>query len=215
MDKLITIAIADDHLMMRHALAGLLNVLGGMQVVIEASDGKELIDLINNEKIKPDICIVDINMKGMNGFDTVIELKKRWPDIGILVLTQYSSEHYIIRMITYGANGYLFKGGHQDELKNAIYSIHINGYYYSEQVSGSFIHSIQSGKLSLPHITAKETELLKLCGSDLTYAEIAAKLNTTSRAVEGYRDSLFKKLGMTSRVSLALYAISSGIVLPD
>jgi DNA-binding NarL/FixJ family response regulator len=118
-------------------------------------------------------------------------------------------------MISYGANGYLSKGGSSEELKKAIYSVHTNGFYYSEQVSGSFIHSIQSGKVSLPHITAKEMELLKLCANDLSYAEIAKKLNTTTRAIEGYRDSLFKKLHLSSRVSLALFAVRFGIVPLD
>ncbi len=209
------IAYAEDHTIVRKGIVALLNDMGGLQVDIESDNGIDLIAKIQKAKIAPDVCIIDINMPGMNGFDTIIELKKKWPKLGVLVLTVFDIEYYFIRMIMSGANGYLLKSCDPDEIRKAIVTIHKEGMYYSDMVTRNYFHAIMNKEIKLPNLTPMEVLVLKQCCSDLSYSQIAEQMNTTSRSVEGYRDSLFKKLNVNSRVSLAMFAVQFGIVPVD
>lgn len=210
-EPVIRIAYADDHAIVRKGIISFIREMGGIRVDFEASNGKDLIQQLENASELPDICMIDINMPGMNGFDTLVALRERWPQIRTLVLTIFDHELYIIRMILQGANGYLLKSCDPTDIKKALISIYQNGFYHSDMVSNQLIHAIKNKKIKLPHFTEKELQVLKYSCTDLSYAQIAQKMNTTSRSVEGYRDSLFKKLKVNSRVSLALYAVQSGI----
>ena len=211
-ELVIRVAYADDHKVVRKGIISFINRLGGIQVDIEADNGRDLIKQIEAAKEIPDICMLDINMPEMNGFDTIIELKKKWPDIKVLVLTVFDVEIYIIRMIMYGANGYLLKSCDPDEIKNAIVSIYNHGMYYSDVVTRHFFNSVKNKEIKIPNLTGREIQVLNLCCGDLSYAQIAEKIGTTTRSVEGYRDSLFKKLNTNSRVSLAMFAVQFGLV---
>ena len=208
----IHIAYADDHVVVRKGIIAILQSLGGIVVDADASNGRELIERLEALPRLPHICMLDINMPVMNGFDTIVALKKRWPALRILVLTIFETEHYIIRMIRNGANGYLLKSCDPDEIKRALTEIHQYGSYHSTQAPVHFTRAIQQNLIRLPSLTEKEATLLKYACTDLTYAEIAVKMKTTPRSVEGYRDSIFKKLQVSSRVGLALYAVQAGLV---
>ncbi|XZF13924.1 response regulator transcription factor [Chitinophagaceae bacterium MMS25-I14] len=210
-EPVIHVAYADDHATVRKGIITFMGELGGISVDIEAGNGKDLLKQLEQAEHVPDICIIDINMPEMNGFDTLIEIKKRWPNMKTLVLTIFDHELYIIRMILNGANGYLLKSCDPTDIKKALVSIYNNGIYHSELVSSQFLHAIKNKEIKLPNFTEKELQVLKYCCSDLSYAQIAKNMNTTARSVEGYRDSLFKKLKVNSRVSLALYAVQAGI----
>jgi len=206
------IAYADDHKIVRKGIISFMNELGGINVVAEANNGRELIDNIIKSDIVPDVCILDISMPVMNGFDTIVELKKRWPNIKVLVLTIFQTDIYIIRMIMYGANGYLLKNCDPEEIKKALTTICNNGVYFSDSTARHFFNAVQNEEIKLPSLTAREMQVLHMCCSDLSYAQIAEKIGTTTRSVEGYRDSLFKKLKTGSRVSLAMFAVQFGLV---
>ena len=208
----IHIAYADDHLVVRKGIISLLNNLGGIEVDIEASNGKELIEQLVAAPCLPSICILDINMPVMDGFDTIIEIKKRWPKMKALVLTIFEAEHYIIRMIRYGANGYLLKTCDPAEIKCALIAIHQKGIYHSTLVPAHLTNLVKNNLIKQVNLTEKEMAVMKYCCSDLTYSDIGQKLGTTTRSVEGIRDSLFRKLQVASRVSLALYAVQFGLV---
>jgi len=208
----IHIAFADDHKAVRKGIISFLNGLGGIVVDIEANNGKELIKQLEKAKRLPDVCILDINMPQMDGFETLTEIMKRWQSMKVLILTVHDAELYVIRMIRNGANGYLLKSCDPEEIKKALFTIHTKGVYFSDVISSQFFHAVQNKEIKLPNFTAKEVEVLKYCCTDLSYAQIAEKMRTTSRSVEGYRDSLFKKLKVNSRVSLALYAVQFGYV---
>ena len=211
-ELVIRVAYADDHKVVRKGIISFINKLGGILVDIEADNGRDLIKQIEQAREIPDICMLDINMPEMNGFDTIVELKKKWPDIKVLVLTVFDVEIYIIRMIMYGANGYLLKSCDPDEIKNAIFSIHNSGMYYSDIVTRQFFNSVINKEIKIPNLTGREIQVLNNCCSDLSYAQIAEKIGTTTRSVEGYRDSLFKKLNTNSRVSLSMFAVQFGLV---
>ncbi len=208
----IHIAYAEDHTIVRKGIISFINNLGGIEVDIDVNNGKDLINEIAKAKQIPDVCLLDINMPGMNGFDTIIELRKRWPHIRILVLTVFDIDIYIIRMIMSGANGYLLKSCNPEEIKEAIVSIFCNGMYFSELITHNFVQDIKNGVITIPNLTGREMQVLKYSCSEMNYARIAEKLGTTTRSVEGYRDSLFRKLQVHNRVSLALLAVQFGLV---
>jgi len=207
---LIHIAIADDHVIIRKGVCEIINSFGGFAVDTEASNGEELIKKLQKKEKLPDICIIDINMPVMNGYDTLLNIKKLWPAMKVLVLTMFDNEHTIIKMLTNGANGFILKNSDPKELKKALLTIEEQGYYHAEFMSGRFYATLKSN--DSPKITDKEMQFLTLCCSDLNYKEIAERMNLSPRTVEGYRDNLFEKLGVRTRTALMMYAITIGIV---
>lgn len=211
---MVTVAYADDHKAVRKGIISYLHELGGVQVIIEAEDGQDLIAQLEQSPQQPDVCIIDINMPVMNGFETVAAIRKKWRDKKMLVLSTYDEDLYVLRIIRAGANGYLAKACDPDEIKQAILSIHEDGHYYSHlYMEKSMIAMQQDNTARLSNFTEREIAFLKHTCSDMTYAEIAQSMICSKKSVEGYRDNLFKKLNVNSRVSLAIFAIKTGLVL--
>lgn len=212
-DNPIQIAIADDHVIMRNGLSTLIASFPGFKVMLEADNGKELIEKLQQSSVKPDIVILDISMPVLNGYETLIELKKKWPDIKVLVLSMYNNEFSIIKMLRNGAKGYILKACDPNELNQALTDIHTRGFYNSELVSSRFFQLIHSNNEHLlPRISDKEFQFLTHCCTELNYREIAQLMGMSTRTVEGYRDSLFEKLNLNTRIGLVMYAINTGIV---
>ena len=214
-DTMIRIAYADDHKVVRKGIISFINELGGIDVVIEADNGRILIEKIENASKIPDVCIVDINMPEMNGFDTTIALKKKWPDIKVLILTAFEVELYLIRMISYGANGYLLKNCDPDEIKKAIFAVHNDGMYYADHRTQHLVNRVNNGEIKLLKLTEGELQLLSYICSDLSYMQIAEKTGTTIKGVEGHRDNLFRKLDIKSRTGLAMFAMQFGLITKE
>lgn len=216
MDNNIKIALVDDHVLLRNGLAALVTSLG-YTVIYECSNGKQLIEKLNKNN-QPDLILMDINMPELDGFDTTLWLKRNYPLINVLALSMYDNESSIIRMVKNGARGYILKDTDPAELKQAISSVVSKGFYYSDLVSGRLIRCIrddedddQDNKMVL-HLNEKEIEFLKFAATELTYKEIAQQMHLSPRTIDGYRDQLFQKLNVISRVGLVLYAIKNGIV---
>lgn len=211
-----TIVLADDHVLLRDALASLINTFENLHVMGVAANGKEVIDLFQKGNI-PQLIILDLNMPEMDGYETTRWLQQNHPGVKILILTMYDSEIALIRLLQVGVRGFLKKDVHPTELKDAILSVAENGYYYSNDTTGklaSFFHKNHSSQTSIEKalLTANEIEFLKLASTDLTYKEIAQNMQLSPRAIDGYRDALFDKLDVKSRVGLAIYAVKNGIV---
>lgn len=214
-NECIKVIMADDHLLLRNALATLINNSDSCKVVAEASNGKELMEAISKDNY-PDIAIVDLNMPVMDGYETAMHLQKHHPDIKVLMLTMYDSELALIRLLKAGVKGFMKKDIHPKELLFAIQSVHENGYYYSAHTS-SKLAGLFRGQDDMPileKITLSESEIefLKHVCSEQTYKEIAFELGMNPRAIDGMRDNLFNRLDVKSRVGLAIYAIRHGIV---
>lgn len=210
---MISVALIDDHVLLRNGLAGMLRE-SGYQVLFEADDGNEVASKVKASG-SPDVALLDINMKHMNGYDTAAWFKQNCPETKVLALSMYDDEENIIKMLKNGARGYILKDSHPTELKAAIEAVVIKGFYYSEMVTGRLMRSIiESGeeKDEQANLTGREIEFLKLAASELTYKEIAEQMNLSHRTIDGYRDDLFEKLNIKSRVGLVLYAIRNGIV---
>jgi len=212
--KKIEVAIADDHILLRKALVRLINSFEEYTVIFEADNGKELRTKIQ-QHIIPDIVLLDVNMPEMNGFETTQWLHKHHPHIRVLVLSMLSDERTIIKMFRHGAKGYLLKNADPDEFKFALDSIMQKGTYLSEYVSGKLITGLhndtdrEEGQIVL---NEKEREFLNWTCSELAYREIAEKMNLSARTIDDYRNHLFEKLKVHSRVGLVMYAIKNGIV---
>ena len=211
----IPIAYADDHDALRKSLARYLEDLGGISVLIETGDGAELIRHLERSEVQPSVCIIDIHMPAMDGFMLITEIQKRWPGMPVLVLTVFENESYIIRMIKLGARGYLLKRCKPEEIKEAIVSIQDTGYYYSETAGQRLFRQVLDGKLKNHDFNEIELALIRYSCTELSYVEIANELGTSRKSIEGYRDRLFQKLGINSRVSLALFAVQFGFVTLD
>jgi two-component system, NarL family, invasion response regulator UvrY len=210
-----TIALADDHVLLRNGLAALVTSLGHA-VLFEADNGQQLTEKIVG--CTPDLILMDINMPHMDGYATTQWLKENHPDVKVLALSMYDNEASIIRMLKCGAKGYILKDSEPAELKAAIDAVLNKGFYYSDLVSGKLIHAINriedggNDVHALAKLNDRETDFLKYACTEMTYKEIADKMFVSPRTVDGYRDALFEKLHVKTRVGLVMYAIKNGIV---
>ena len=208
----IHIALADDHVLLRDGLKELIHTFGHYKVIIEADNGQQLLDKMEAASILPDICVLDVSMPVMNGYATQVELRKRWPQVKTLVLSQYNNEFTIIRLLKEGAKGYLLKSAGPKEFKLALESVINDDYYHPELSVGKFQQYVTNIRKTLPDISKNEMLFLSLCCSELTYKDMGDKIGVSARTIDGYRDNLFEKLNIKSRSGLVMYALKSGIV---
>jgi len=206
---MIRIALVDDHVVLRNSLGILLEKIPGYEIVFEADNGLHLIKQLKEKSI-PDIILLDITMPGMDGGETARWLKQEYPDIKILVVTMLKSDPAIIQLIKKGARGYLLKDCEPSELITAINAVCETGYYYNELFTpGMKAQSLLHNHTSL---NAREITFLRWACTDLTHKEIAAEMQVSPRTIDGYRDSLFRKLNVTSRVGIVVFALKNGFV---
>jgi two-component system invasion response regulator UvrY len=215
-EKIIKIAMADDHVLLRNALASLIDSFGDCRVIQQCNNGKELIKRLGNGEI-PDVVLLDLNMPEMNGFETAGWLQENIPQANVMMLTMYDSELSMIRLLQNGVRGFLKKDINPDELKHAIHSVMQSGYYYSNHSTAKLVNLFRTNpenalNVQKAFLTEQELEFLKLACSDLTYKEVAQRMRLNPRSVDSLRDQLFVKLDVKSRVGLALIAIKHGIV---
>jgi len=206
------IAVVDDHELFRKGLIALINMFENTYTVMfEASNGLDFQKKISFNNL-PDIALVDINMPGANGFETVGWINKHCPGINVLVISMIEKEETIIRMLKLGVKGYLSKDIEPSELKKAMDAITTHGYYYTDFITGKLIHSILRDNGNDVELSNREREFLQFSCTELTYKEIAEKMFLSPRTIDGYREALFEKLGAKSRTGLALYAVRNGMV---
>jgi two-component system, NarL family, invasion response regulator UvrY len=214
--KKIQVAIADDHVLMRGALAGLVNSFDGYTVIMEADNGKDLRNKIQQHQV-PDIALLDVNMPEMDGFETTQWLHKNYPFVKVLVLSMLSDEKTIIKMFRLGAKGYLLKNTDKEELKKALDAISSKNVYLSEYVSDKLVSGLHKGAEQDEKTIAlseRDKEFLRWTCTELAYKDIAEKMSVSARTVDDYRQALFTRLNVHSRVGLVMYAIRTGIVEP-
>jgi two-component system, NarL family, invasion response regulator UvrY len=215
-NTIIKVAMADDHVLLRNALASLIDSFGDCLVIHHSGTGKELTDHIAAGAV-PDVVILDLNMPDMDGFETADWMLKNYPRVHVLMLTMYDSEFSLIRLLQAGVKGFLKKDVHPDELKFAIHSVIQSGYYYSNHTSGKLANLFRNNpgdytSLQKAMLSAQELQFLKLACSDLTYKEIAQQMGLNPRSVDTLRDQMFTKLDVKSRIGLAMVAIRHGVV---
>jgi two-component system, NarL family, invasion response regulator UvrY len=206
------VAMADDHKLLRKALANLINSFDNFSIVLEADDGEELIKSISSQNL-PDIVLLDVGMPKMNGYETAEWMRKHYPQVKVVALSMYNNENAVIRMLKLGVKGYIMKNIDPADLKTALDTIVSKGFFYSEYVTGKLVYALNSEESAVPiTISEKERQFLKLACSEFTYKDIAERMFVSHRTIDDYRISLFEKLKVKTRVGLVLYAIKNGLV---
>ncbi len=212
-NKRIQVAIADDHSLLRKALAKLVGSFDNYAVMFEADNGKEIKAKVL-QHIIPDVVLLDVNMPDMDGYETVRWLYSNYPQVKVLALSMFSDEKTIIRMLRLGAKGYILKNIDPEELKIALDSVVQKNFYLSEYISGKIISGLNRD-VDRPEedvvLTEKEKEFLRLVCSEMTYKDISVKMFVSPRTVDDYRNTLFEKLKVKSRVGLVMYAMKNGL----
>ena len=217
--QIMRLVLVDDHRLFRKGLISLIEmVCTDCNILFEADNGVDLQQkLIKGNE--PDIILMDVNMPQMDGFATVQWLNENYPLIKILVVSMIEKEESIVRMLQLGVKGYLSKDVEPKELGEALNAVTNKGFYYTDFITGKLVHSLQNDNDSNKKTSAaiqsmnnREKNFLQLACSELTYSEIAAQMFLSPKTIDGYRNSLFEKLQVKSRVGMALYAVRHGLV---
>ena len=211
-DTIIKIAIADDMALLRTGIISLMKQYENCNVILQAQDGKELIDKLSLLKQLPDVCIIETNNEILNNYNTLIDLQKLFPTIKTLVLSSYELEYTIIKMIQHGIRGYVTKQCKIYQLYAAIEHLYTNDYYYSEIAPETLFEKARQEKL--PELTKEESQLLSLTAKKYRKKNLPAPI-----FIQEYMDDdnfvpIIKKLKVHDRIGLFIYMTQSGLVPP-
>ena len=217
--NMIRVLLAEDHTIVRKGLRSLLDAESDIQVVGEAENGREAIDKV--EELRPDIVVMDITMPGLNGLEATRQIKKRFPDVQILILTVHTSEEYVVQILRAGASGYLVKQAAPTELISAIQAASRGEAFLSPSISKKVVEDyvqragVTAESDSLQRLTAREREVLQLIAEGYSTREIAEQLHISVKTAETHRAHLIEKLGIHSTAELTQYAIRKGVISLD
>lgn len=214
----IRVAVAEDQALFREILVARLKEFEEIEIVCEATNGKELIEQIAQQQAPDiDIVLMDLNMPQMNGMDATKHLRNHYPAIKIIILSVYAEPQYIAAMVEQGVNGYIVKNALFSEVKDAIHNVHVNGFYFNQDV----LKAMQTGMMlkkpktlaldNADMLTLREKEVLQMICQEYTAAEIADKLFISKRTVDGHRNNLLLKTGCRNTAGLVLYAIKNNL----
>ncbi|MDB4926396.1 response regulator transcription factor [Mucilaginibacter sp.] len=206
----IRIAIVDDHTLFRNGVAALMREFDDLQVLFEADNGYQLQQMITRHPL-PQVILMDINMPVLDGYGATTWLKQNHPTVKVLALSMFEDDRAVIQMIKCGACGYLLKESSPREVHEAIKVIAEKGMYINDLVSGKMVRSLTNTE-SVPVFSKNEAAFMELCCTELTYKEIADQMFISPRTVDNYREALFQKLNLKSRIGLVLYAIQNDMV---
>jgi DNA-binding NarL/FixJ family response regulator len=212
------IVIADDHSLVREGITALLKLHDDVEIVGEASDGKEAIE--KAEELAPDVVIIDIAMPGLGGLEATVEIKKKHPDIKILVLSQYDDKEYVSRFLKAGVSGYILKKAVGSELINAIRAVVRGEYYLYPSIAFGVIDGYLGRKKPetedpYERITPREKQVLKLIAEGNSLKDIANHLDISVKTVIAHQTNISEKLDIHTRANLMRFAIQKGIVKID
>ncbi len=210
---MIKVAIVEDHAILRKSLALLIKLLPGLEMTMEAGDGYGFIENLRKQTL-PDIVLMDISMPNMDGMQTTLWLKQNHPSVKVIALSMLTNELILMRMIRNGARGYLVKDIEPEELQKAVNQVYWDGYYYNELFTPGYQALKKTGGMDIGKmLNEQELVFLKWACTELSLKQIAAKMDVSPRTVDGYRDALFRKLQVSSRIGIVLYALNHQIVI--
>ena len=213
------IVIVDDHGIVREGLRLLLGEQGDMEVVAEACDGRQAVEIAR--KLAPQLVIMDVSMPNLNGIEATRQIVAENPGVKVLALSAYSDKRFVTDMFKAGASGYVLKDALSDELVRAIHGVLEDGWYVSPKIAGivikDFVHSVEGGGscASLDVLTPKERELLQLLAENKTSKEAARLLHVSVKTIDARRRSIANKLGVSGIADLTKFAIREGLTSLD
>ena len=215
-ERKILIAIADDYKVFREGLKKCISSDKAFKLILEAENGQELIS--GFEKTIPDVVIMDLKMPIMDGMEATQMIRKKFPDVKVLVITMYEHDEFIIHLMKIGTNGYLLKDTEPDEIRKSIYAVYENGYYFHDLVDNSLLKKLVIENNIKPsfnqnvEFSEREHEVLKLICEEKTADEIAKEIFLSPRSVEGIRQRIIEKVGVRNTAGLVMFAIKNGII---
>jgi DNA-binding NarL/FixJ family response regulator len=213
--KKIRVLLAEDHTIVRQGIAALLGVESDMEVVGQASSGLEAIELA--KKLGPDVILMDIGMRQLNGLEATREIKKLFPSMKILVLTMYDNEEWIFQILKAGASGYLIKDSAMTDLSSALRAVYQGDSYLSPSISKmvieEYIRKAESGEKKGVEdlLSGREKEVLQLIAEGNSVPQISNLLCISKKTVEAHKTHIMEKLNIRDKVGLIKYAIRSGL----
>jgi DNA-binding NarL/FixJ family response regulator len=208
--------IVDDHKIFREGLVFMISKIKKFEVVGEASNGKDLLEIIDDLDV--DIIIMDISMPGVDGIEATAKVLEKKPAIKVIALTMFSDEEYYYKMIQAGVSGYLLKESGKEELAAALNSVVAGENYFSQKVLHNIIvnmNNVKTFKKNNPvetKLTKRENEILTLICQGLSNQEISEKLCLSLRTIEGHKSNLLSKTGVRNSISLVMYAMKNHLV---
>lgn len=209
----VNILLADDHRMIREGLKQLLEMDPGIEVVGEAGDGYECLNLAN--KTKPNIVLLDLNMPNLDGIQVLSIMKQQKMICKVIILTIHNEVDYLIKALDNGCDGYVLKDSDFDTLKKAIYSVYSGDTYIEPSLMPLLNASLAERdvlKEKVSDLTKRELEVLKMIASGAFNKEIALTLNISERTVKNHVSNIFKKIGVSDRTQAAVFAIKNNII---
>ena len=213
---MIRIILADDHVVMRNGLRLLLERQPNFEVVGEAADGRQTVDIC--DKLKPDVLVLDIAMPNLNGIEAARQISGKWPQIAIVILSMHSDESYVLRALKAGARAYLLKDSAEADLINAIRAVSERKAFFSPAISkmlvDDYVRRLEQRGVedSYELLTTREREILQLLAEGKANKEVAAMLNLSLYTVETHRGNILQKLNLHSVPELILYAVRKGVI---
>ncbi|HLF72502.1 MAG TPA: response regulator transcription factor [Dehalococcoidia bacterium] len=212
----IRVLIADDHAVVRQSLRFLLEAQGGIEVVGEAANGREAVELA--EKTQPDVVLMDTIMPGLNGIEATRQIRRRLPRTKVLMLTGYMEDEHVAGALKAGASGYVIKKSELDELLLGIQAVHRGNPYFSSDIGDGDLTDYlwqlksNSGRVGYDLLTAREREVLQLIAEGSSNQKIAAELFISVKTVEAHRAHIMTKLHAKNRTDLIRYALRKGLI---
>jgi len=205
---MLTVLIADDHAIFRAGLAKLLQTITDVQVIAEASSGRQAVDLA--VKFHPDIVIMDLSMGDVNGLDATAQIHAQHPEVRVIILSMHANEEYVMQALGSGASAYVLKEATPDELKLAIEAVSHGGTFLSSSISKRVMEDYFGqavGKPSHPqHLTPRQKQILQLISEGKNVKQIAFELKVSIKTVESHRTQLMERLGIPNAMALVRYA---------
>jgi DNA-binding NarL/FixJ family response regulator len=210
-----TIVLADDHHIVRQGLRALLEVEPGFNVVAEAGDGLEALQLV--EQLGPNVLVLDLMMPGLNGLEVTRQLTKHSPKTGIVILSMYANEAYVLEALANGASAYVLKDSDSADLVHAVREVAAGRRYLSPPLSDRAIEVYQAKAKAATldryeTLTTREREVLQLIAEGHTNTDIASLLGISARTVETHRSNLMHKLVLHTQADVIRYALRRGII---
>ncbi len=207
----IKVGLVDDHQLFLKSLSLMLETLKDFEVVVEALNGQDLQRKLAQKKEMPDLVLLDVNMPLMDGVETAAWLQTAHPDIKLVALSMNDKDGSIIKMFKAGCCAYLLKDVHPSVLEKALHEVYTKGYYNADAAQFNAGRLLNKAEKEI-NLTPKEGQFLKLACTEMTYKQVAAEMGVTERTVDGYREALFQKFGVQSRVGLCLEALRKEFV---
>ena len=210
----IRVLLADDHGLVRAGLRALLNGLPDVEVVGEAGDGQEAMEVI--ARTDPQVVLMDIAMPRLNGFEATARITKQFPQVGVIILSMHANEEYVRESLRAGARGYVLKGADPIELHAAIKAVHGGETYLTPSVSARVVATFMSGRTSkagaLEQLTSRQREVLQLIAEGRSTKDIAHTLSLSVKTVETHRSDIMERLDIHDVPGLVKFAIRSGLI---